>query len=239
MAKIIIWDIECHTFRFKADLGFMLCCGFKELGQPKVEVFSRDNIRQSPLNDKKLVEAIYDRLITADMIVTHNGKWFDVPWLNSRLLHWGLDPLPNIPHFDTCEVAYKKLRIGNSLKAVGKFLGCKVQKTETDMNDWLLAGAGNEKALRTIVTHNIHDVKLTEEVYVKLRPLGFKHPNLASVNDAPDQCPICSKKGTLERRGWIYGAVNKSKRYHCLKRKGGCGAWSHMAYRKSGVEIRP
>lgn len=239
MAKIVLWDIECHTFRFKADLGFMLCSGMKELGKPGVEILRRDNITQNPLNDKRLVLAIRKRLLEADMIVTHNGKWFDLPWLNSRLVHWGYAPLPNIPHFDTCEVSYKKMRVGNSLKALGKFLQCKTDKTETDMNDWLLAGAGKEPAMRKIILHNKHDVLLLEEVYLKMRNFGFKHPNLASINNDPDQCPLCAKKGTLNQRGWIYGAVNRSKRYECRKEKGGCGGWSHKAYRKTGVEIRP
>lgn len=55
MAKILIWDIECHTFRFKADQGFMICSGFKEVGKPGVEILQRDNIRKNPLDDRRLV----------------------------------------------------------------------------------------------------------------------------------------------------------------------------------------
>lgn len=239
MAKILIWDIECHTFRFKADQGFMICSGFKEVGKPGVEILQRDNIRKNPLDDRRLVLAIKKRLLEADMVVTHNGKWFDLPWLNSRLMHWGYNPITTLPHYDTCEVAYKKMRVKNSLESLGQFLGCKVKKTPTDMNDWLLAGGGNPKAQRKIVVHNIADVKLTEEVYMKMRVFGFKHPNLASVNDDPNQCPICQKKGTLVKDGMIYGAVNRAQRYECVKAKGGCGSHPHGAYRKSGVDIRP
>lgn len=239
MAKIGIWDIECHTFRFKADQGFMICSGIMELGKSKVDVLVRDNIKVNPLDDKKLVLAIRKKLLEFDMIVTHNGKWFDIPWLNSRLVHWGYAPLPNIPHYDTCEVAFKKMRVKNSLEGLGKFLGCKVKKTETDMNDWLLAGGGNEKAIRKIVVHNIHDVKLTAEVYLKMRVFGFKHPNLAIIDGDPDKCPICGKKGTLRRDGWFYGAVNHAKRYECMVKLGGCGHWPRGAYQKSGVVVRP
>lgn len=240
MAKIGVWDIECHTFRFKADQGFMICSGIKEVGKPGVHILQRDNIKENPLNDKKLVLAIRKKLLEFDMIVTHNGKFFDLPWLNSRLMHWGCAPLPNnFPHYDTCEVAYKKMRVKNSLEGLGKFLGCKVKKTETDMNVWLMAGGGNVKAQQTIVKHNIADVKLTEEVYLKMRVFGFKHPNLASVNNDTNQCPICGKKDTLIRDGWFYGNVNKAQRYECAKKKGGCGAWPRGAYRKSGVEVRP
>lgn len=243
MAKILLWDIECHTFRFKADQGFMICSGFQEMEDNKlgpVEVLQRDNIAKNPLDDKRLVLAIKNRILKSDMLVTHNGKWFDLPWLNSRLMHWGFTPLPaKFPHYDTCEVAYKKLRVKNSLEALGKFLGCKTKKTETDMNDWLLAGGGNKKAQLKIVTHNIADVKLLREVYLKMRVLGFKHPNLSIIDGDANKCPICGKVGALRLDGWYYGAVNKARRYECVKKLGGCGHWPHGAYQKSGVDIRP
>lgn len=238
MAEILVWDIECHTFRFKADQGFMICSGFKVVGKPGVEILQRDNIRKNPLDDRKLVLAIKKRLLKADMVVTHNGKWFDLPWLNSRLMHWGYTPITDLPHYDTCEVSYKKMRVKNSLEALGEFLGCKVKKTPTDMNTWLLAGGGNAKAQRKIVAHNDADVRLTEEVYLKMRVFGFKHPNLANIMNDPDKCPICGKKGTLIRDGMLYGPVNRAQRYECVKAKGGCGGHPHGAYRKSGVEVR-
>lgn len=238
MAKILVWDLETSTFGFKANSGFVLCATIQEIGKP-METYVRDNVQPDPLNDRKLVKRIYDRLVEADMWVTHNGRWFDIPFLNSRLIHWGLPTLPNIGHFDTCEASFKRLKIKNSLEAVGEFLGCKVQKYKVSFDEWVRAYAGNKASLAKIVRHGVNDTKLTKEVYLKMRQLGFKHPNLASINEDPDQCPICGKKKTLIRRGWIYGAVNRSKRFFCDPKRGGCKAWSHMAYRKSGIDIRP
>lgn len=235
MAKILTWDIECSGVSFKANSGFLLCVGIKELGKPGVEMYQRDNIQPDPLDDKKLVKQVYDRLIQADMWVTHNGKWFDVKYMNSRLVKWGLPPLPNIPHFDTCEVVFKKLAIKGSLKEVGKYLHCKTLKHDVSMDEWVRAYAGDKKSLAEIVKHCVHDVKLTEQVYLKLRPLAFKHPNLSAIDENPTHCPVCNKKGSLIKRGFHFGAVNKSQRYQCKK----CGAWSHGAFHKSGVEVRP
>lgn len=238
MAKIFAFDIETSTFGFKANSGFILCCGIQEIGKP-MKMLVRDNMTPDPLNDKKLAIEISAELSKADVLVGHNSKWFDLPFINSRLLHWGLPPLPPIAHFDTCDTSYKKLKIKNSLEAVGEFLGCKIRKFKVSFDEWVRAYAGNKKSLAKIVKHCMNDVKLTVEVYNKLRVLGFKHPNIATINDDPNQCPICGKKNTLNHRGFIYGAVNKSKRYRCMKQKGGCGGWSHTAYRKSGVDIRP
>lgn len=235
MAKILIWDLETSTFGFKANSGFILCAGIKEFGKPGVEILQRDNIVPDPLNDKKLVTAIYDRLVQADMWVTHNGNWFDVPFLNSRLLRAGHAPLPRIPHFDTCDLAFKRLKIKNSLEAVGEFLHCKGTKHKVSFDEWVRAYAGNKKSLAKIVHHCVNDVKLTEQVYVKLRPMGFKHPNIALINEDGTQCPICGKKNTLQSRGWLPAQVNKAKRYQCRS----CGAWSHGSYKTRGIDVRP
>lgn len=239
MAKILIWDLETSTFGFKANSGFILCAGIKEFGKPGVEMYKRDNLVPDPLNDKKLVMRIAKRLSEADMWVTHNGRWFDIPFLNSRLLRYGLPPLPTVPHFDTCELAYKRLKLKNSLEALGEYLGCKISKFKVSFDEWVRAYAGNYKSLAKIVKHCVHDVKLTEEVYTKLRPMGFKHPNIALINEDGTQCPVCGAKDTLQSRGFLPAQVNKAKRYQCIPRKGGCGAWSHAKYTKvKGVEVR-
>jgi hypothetical protein len=238
MAKIDIWDLETSTSGFKANSGFILCATIKRLGKA-VEVLRRDNMLPNPLNDKKLVKQIYNRLLESDMWVTHNGRWFDIPFLNSRLLHWGLPMLPSVPHFDTCETSFKKLKIKNSLEAVGEFLGCRVRKFKVSMDHWIRAYAGNEQSMKKIVKHGINDVKLTEEVYVKMRPLGYKHPNIALINGDGRQCPVCGKRGTLQSRGWLPAKVNQAKRYQCIPSKGGCGVWSHARYEKvKGIEVR-
>lgn len=238
MAKIVIFDLETSTFGWKANSGFILCCGIKELGKP-VEMLVRDNMSPDPLNDRKLVAAIARRLEKADIIVGHNSRWFDLPFLNSRLLHWGLPPVAPIPHFDTCDASYKRLKIKNSLEAVGEFLGCEVHKYKVSFDEWVRAYAGNKKSLAKIVRHCVNDVKLTEEVYIKIRPLGFKHPNIALINADGRQCPICGKKNTLQSRGFLPAKVNRAKRYQCIPSKGGCGAWSHARYEKvKGIEVR-
>lgn len=235
--KLILWDLETAGYNFKGDKGFILCGGIKELGKPAY-VLVRDNIKQDPLNDKKLCKQLYNVLSQADMWVTHNGKWFDVRFLNTRLIHWGLPSLPNVPHFDTCELAFKRLAVKASLESLGKFLGCHVSKYTVDMNQWFRAQAGNPDALKEIVHHCKNDVKLTEEVYKKLRPMSFKHPNTAAIQNDNRRCPICGKKDTLQRRGWQVGQVNRAYRYQCTG-KNGCGAWSHGGYKKTGVDVRP
>ena len=238
MAKLLVWDLETSTSGFKANAGFIICATFKEPGRP-VEVLRRDNMLPDPLNDKKLVKKIYDRLMKADMWVTHNGKWFDIPFLNSRLLKWGLPVLPSkFPHFDTCEASFKRLKIRNSLEAVGEFFGINTKKFTVSHDEWSRAYAGNERAIKMIVKHGVQDVKLTEKVYDRMKIVGYKHPNVALINSSDDACPYCGKSGTLRDGGWNYAQVKKSKRYFCRPNKGGCGGWSHGPYVVTGTKIR-
>lgn len=236
--KALVFDIECSGISFKANSGFLLCVGIKDLEKNSVEMYQRDNMTPDPLDDKKLVKQVYDRLCEADMWVTHNGKRFDVPYLNSRLLKWNLPPLPNIPHVDTCETSFKRLLIKNSLKAVGEYLGLHDHKYDVSMDEWVRAYAGNKKALAQIVHHCINDVKLTEKVYLRLRSLGFKHPNVGNITEKPDVCPICGKD-SLIRKGWIFNVTTKSPRFMCYPSTGGCGAWSHGKAVKTTTVIRP
>jgi len=232
--KILVWDIETCGVSFKANSGFILCAGIKELGKP-IKMFVRDNVQPDPLDDRKLVKQVYDELVTADVWITHNGRWFDVRYLQSRLLKWKLPPLPDIPMFDTCELGFKKLAIKNSLKEMGKYLGCKTSKFDVNMDDWVRAYAGDKKALKAIVTHCIADVKLTEEVYKRLRPMAFKHPNLALISGNNLACPICGKRALRRDREKI-AQVSKAPRYQCER----CGAWSQGTYRRvKGLEVRP
>jgi uncharacterized protein YprB with RNaseH-like and TPR domain len=233
--KILIFDVECSGVSFKANSGFLLCVGVKELGKPGVNMLVRDNMVPDPLNDKKLCKQVYDVLSKADMLIGHNSKWFDLRYLNSRFLKWGIPPLPNIPHMDTCETGFKKLAIKNSLKEMGKYLHCKASKHDISMDDWVRAYAGDKKALKEIVKHCEADVKLTEQVYLKLRPFGYKSPNRNLIEGGTDKCPLCGARNSLQKRGFNYALVGKAVRYQCKE----CGGWSHTGYKKGDTDVRP
>ena len=235
LAKIRFLDIESHGSYFKADSGFIFCMSYKDLGEKKVHTVVRNNVLPDPYDDKALCKQIYDVIGDADMIVTHNGKRFDIPFINTRLLIHDLPPLPNVPHFDTCEIIFKKLKMSGRLDNTSATFGWKLKKHGVEVQKWFRAAAGNKAMLKEIVKHCEIDVKLLEKVYLKLRPLGFKHPNIALINEDGRQCPICGKKGTLQSRGWLPAQVNKAKRYQCTS----CGGWSHARYEKvKGVDIR-
>ena len=93
--KVTCFDLECSNLN--ADYGIVLC-GCMTDWQPKkarrVDVRTY-RIDETPgylkerWNDHALVCQIRGDLEQSDIIVSWNGKRFDVPYLNGRLMYWG------------------------------------------------------------------------------------------------------------------------------------------------------
>lgn len=123
-------------------------------------------------NDKALVKGIRDALATYDIWVTWNGKLFDVPVLNGRLIFHGLEPLPPVMHID---LMYKatggSVRIGRrSLQSVSEYFDVPNRKTPLNVRTWDKAMAGDAEAYDKIVEHNDADVLVTRDVFNILKP---------------------------------------------------------------------
>ena len=221
MKNIVVFDIEALTFSFKADKGCLLCVGYKYLNEGKAMVLRRTQF-DDPFNDKKLCEQIYPILANAEGWITHNGKHFDVPFLNTRFLLNGLQPLPHTTrHFDTCDVMYHKLKMGNSLKNAIEQFKIPTEKTPLDLRGSLKAALGDKKEMDYIVDHCKRDIVATESLYTTLAPLGAPGWSMKTLVDRPEVCPSCGKSGEIHRRGWNKLVTRKSPRFQCQA----CGHW--------------
>jgi DNA polymerase elongation subunit (family B) len=123
-------------------------------------------------DDKAICKAIRDALCKYDIWVTWNGKLFDVPVLNGRLLFHGLEPLPPKMHID---LMYKatgaSVRIGRrSLQSVSEYYDVPNRKTPLSVRIWDRAMAGDEAAYSLIAEHCDADVLVTRDVFNVLKP---------------------------------------------------------------------
>jgi uncharacterized protein YprB with RNaseH-like and TPR domain len=123
-------------------------------------------------DDKDLVKRIRDHLVEQDIWFTWNGKLFDVPVLNGRLIFHGLEPLPPRMHVD---LMYKatggSVRIGRrSLQSVSEYFGVHNRKTPLTVRVWDKAMAGSEEAYDLIAEHGHADVLVTRDVFNVLKP---------------------------------------------------------------------
>jgi uncharacterized protein YprB with RNaseH-like and TPR domain len=232
--RVLLLDIEATNLN--ANFGFMLCIGYKFMHEKKVHVLdiAEYAVKGDPTNDRELARAFAKVYATADMSVGWYSSKFDVPYINSRLLHHRLPKLAPIRHKDGWRIARQHLKLNsNRLASVCAFLGIG-EKTPLSGPIWIKAQAGDRKALRYIIKHCRVDVLVLEEAYKRLRELDTTHPNLAlSLRDGVRRCPTCA--GTrLKSKGYTASATQIYQRFLCRD----CGAYSRRTKTSGGVEVR-
>ena len=221
--KVTSWDLECSNL--SADFGLILCAGFKDVGVGKPEVFNiLDYTKKGDLirAEKHLLRAISKRLLESDVWLTHFGTYFDIPFVNSRLLYHDLPVLPpSYPHIDTWKIAKNRLKLRNNrLNTVQEFLRLPSEKNRIMPEQWIRALGGHAPSMDYIVTHCKLDVLVLEEAYLRLRPLILDHPNKGLI-DGRGGCSVCGSN-KLQKRGKHVTRTRSYQRFQCSS----CGAWS-------------
>lgn len=219
MSKGLIFDIE--TTHLKADFGTLLSFGHKWVGQKTVSVPTISDFEpDSAIDDEGIVTLANEKLHEADFIITYFGKGFDLKFLNTKFLEYGLPIPPSVPHIDLFFVVKSNLSLSRkSLGNVGYLLDLEATKTPVSAAIWKEAMIGVPKAIKYVKEHNKNDVLITEGAYYRLRPLIRQHPRVNGYGP----CRACGQE-TLQRRG---SAVTIHKglqyRYHCQNPE--CGSW--------------
>lgn len=220
--NILAWDIEASNL--SADFGIVLCVGFKTVEGRKPEVFNILDYSKGDLikAEKQLLKAVSEKLLSADVWLTHFGTHYDIPFINSRLLYHQLPVLPpTFSHIDTWKISRNRLKLRNNrLITISEFLGTKDEKNAIKPEQWLRALGGHKASMDYIVEHCYRDVLVLEEAYLRLRPLVLDHPSRGLV-DGRGGCGVCGGK-TLQKRGYHITRTRKYQRFQCQD----CGAWS-------------
>lgn len=204
--KILIFDLETSPElgyvwgRFKQFLApvqveqrsYLLTWSAKWLGEKEVLADAIPNYRAcegkyGPEDDFEVVSSMWHLLDECDVAIAHNGLRFDFPYLNSRFAYHGLGMPSPYKAVDTCKIAKKYFRFpANSLKELGIYLNIDTPKLDTDFQLWIDCMHGVQGAWDYMVEYNKFDVKLLEEVYLKLRPYDKSHPHLGLYYEASD-----------------------------------------------------
>jgi hypothetical protein len=173
------------------------------------------------VQEKKLLIDVSKRLLDCDVWLTHFGTWYDIPFVNTRLLYHKLPTLPQYAHIDTWRTARKALKLRNNrLITISEFLGTEDEKNAIKPEQWLRALGGHKPSLAYIIEHCRRDVLVLEEAYERLRPLVTDHPNKGII-DGQGGCGVCGS-ARLQKRGFYITRTRKYQRFQCSD----CGAWS-------------
>lgn len=127
-------------------------------------------------DDRELVRAYAKALCEYDIIVSWNGKLFDIPVLQSRLAYWdGVDGehselRPNM-HVDLMYYATGQFnRLGRkSLQNVSEYFAVENHKTPLRIRQWNGAMAGKDEDYEKIVDHCNADVLVLRDVLPHLK----------------------------------------------------------------------
>lgn len=174
-------------------------------------------------NDKEIVKDIWNLLDEADIVVLQNGKAFDVKQCNSRFAFYGLASPSPFKVVDTKIEAKKYLRLPSySLDNMCDYFGIGKKLEHEGFPLWKKCMAGDLKAWKRMLRYNKHDVTLTEQLYLKLRPFMKTHPNMGNYINKKI-CPRCSSVN-LQSRGFSHNITTYYRRLRCSD----CGAWAKM-----------
>lgn len=159
-----MFDIEATNL--DADIGEMLCACIKPLGG-KVWTTQVVGVEQ----DRRIANEIREELKKYDYICTWYGTGYDMPFVTTRLMAWGDEPLGHIRHVDLYYTARWQLKLhSNRLASVAEFMFGKTQKDRVIGPIWNAAMRGDANALKYITTHCEKDVKELERVFLELVP---------------------------------------------------------------------
>ncbi len=103
LGRTVFIDLETTGISGGAGtVAFLVGCGYFDLGAFQVRQFLLTSYKA----ERALLAAVADFFDDADLIVTYNGKTFDVPVMETRWMFHRMElPLEGVPHFDALHTA--------------------------------------------------------------------------------------------------------------------------------------
>lgn len=168
-------------------------------------------------DDKRIMKKLWNLLDQAEIIIAHNGNYFDIPKINARFLVNGINPPSFYKQIDTKIIAKNQFGFeSNKLQHLADQLGID-GKMDTDFELWSKCMQGDEESLKYMEEYNRHDVEILEKVYLKLRPYIKGHPNMDMYyDDSAPHCPSCGSTNLkLEIDKKFYTQAIQYQLYRC------------------------
>lgn len=174
-------------------------------------------------SDYKLIERFIKVANSADILIGHNAKFFDVGVLRGRIMKHRLPDIAPILIDDTYLQTKTHKTMSHKLDYLLHYfgIGSKIKHRGLDM--WKDVGMKNKKALQEMKGYCIGDVDGLRKLYKYIYPYIKSNLNFAVFYGKPDICPKCSGEDTIQKRGYHRTAAGKYQRYQCTT----CGWWGH------------
>lgn len=219
--------------------GGIICICWKWAGEKTVHSLTWDQRH----NEKKMLAAFIKEANKADELVSHNGNHFDLPWIRTRCLVYGISMMPEYVSIDTLAEAKHRFNfMSNKLSHIAHVLGvgskmdtggAKLWKqvlmgeTEAENRDFwkrLLLG-NNRRALAKMVRYCKNDVLLLERVWEKM--VSYIKPK-THYGKVSNTCPECGSGDIYIIKHRITAAGSHRVQFQCKS----CGKYHTAPYSK-------
>ena len=208
---------ETNVMKFEKEWSLM-AYGYKWLGSRAIESYGQDEY-----TEEELLEIAHGLLSEADIVVGHNSNGFDNKMLNAKFLEFGFDPPAPYRSIDTLQVARRYFRFtSNSLKDLAEKLDVERKAELGGFAVWLACINGDQKAWNRLKRYNKQDVKVLEDLYIRMRPWIENHPPMNILSGKEDVCPKCMSQNMHETDSFKVNKTTTVQRYQC----GDCGGWA-------------
>lgn len=173
----------------------IICIAWKWLDEKRVHTVDWG----AKTDDKQLLKDFSQVINEADVAIAHNGDRYDIKFINSRLAYHDLPPLKDITTLDTLKLS-RKVFFNNSHKLdyLGQYL-VGDRKLETGgFSLWKKVMDGDKKALTRMLRYCKQDVKLLEEVYLKIRKYAPQSVNFSILEHGNKSgCKNCGSQNVV------------------------------------------
>lgn len=233
MPKILLLDIETSPIisyvwglfdqnvalnQIKSD-WHILSWSAKWLDSKKVIYMDQRKAKKIE-DDSIILKAIWKLIDECDIVVSQNGKKFDIKKLNARFIFHNFPPPSSFKHIDTLQLAKKHFGFtSNKLEYMTDKLCNKYKKLKTKKFQgfelWSECLKGNIKAWDEMKAYNMMDVLSLEELYKKLIPWD-KSIDFSLYNDKKNFLCTCGST-KKNKNGYFYSSIGKYQRYKCAK----------------------
>jgi len=195
--------------------SFLLCWSAKWLFDSKIMTDVLTPEEAINKDDKRIIQSLWHWINSADVIIAHNGKKFDIPYFNTRCVRNKIAPPSPYQVIDTYEVARKRFRNASNKLDYLASLTSGNGKLKTDFDLWIKCMNGDSKSLLYMQKYNKVDVVILEDYYCEVRPFIVSHPNMAIYQESIEPtCPTCGSTN-IDECGHYSTSVNRYLAFRC------------------------
>ena len=237
--RILVWDLESsllegYFFRIWQEnipmrrikkQAHLLSASFAYNDEP-VQGYRLTPEQVKTGDDFDVVCKVVEAVNNCDLMITFNGKRFDVKLLNTRALFWGLPPVKSPKHIDLFEQSKRVFKFpSNSMQNVSMYLGEKGKLETSGSNLWERCAEWEnyeecEKALIEMVTYGNQDIEATRDLYKRFQGWMKGVPNLGVITNEVTEnktlrCIHCGGDDIFPLEQKTYTSVSSFDLYRC------------------------